>query len=90
MRLPLRITFVGEPAADEEGPKREFFRLAIKAFMNDPSLFTGCYKVPLNNTTALLQNHFKYVGYIVAMTLVQGIPGPVCFASWVYEYLARG
>ena len=90
MSLPLRVTFVGESAADEGGPKREFFRLALEACMNDPSLFTGRSKVPLHNTTALLQNHFQYVGYIIAMSLVQGGPGPVCFASWVYDYLAKG
>ena len=39
--LPLRVILVGEPAADQGGPKREFFRLALAACTTDPSLFTG-------------------------------------------------
>ncbi len=45
---------------------------------------------PLHNTTALLQKHYKYVGHICAMSIVQGGPGPMCVASWVYDYIAEG
>ena len=90
--LPLRIIFVGEPAADQGGPKREFFRLALSACMVDPLLFTGAggNKVPVHNTTALLQKHYKFVGFLISMSLVQGGPGPECFLSWVFDYLAYG
>ncbi len=86
------INLVGESAADEGGPKREFFRLAMESCLNDPSLFSGpaFSKVPLHNTAALLQRHFKYVGNVLAMSLIQGGPAPICFASWVYEYIANG
>ena len=40
----------------------------------------------LHNTTALFQTHYKFVGYIIAMSLVQGGPGPICFALWVLAY----
>lgn len=90
--LPLRVTFVGESGADEGGPKREFFRLALESCIGNSSLFTGSTyeKVLLHNTTALLQKHYKYVGHICAMSIVQGGPGPMCFSSWVYDYLAEG
>ena len=90
--MPLRVIFVGEPAADQGGPKREFFRLALSSCTTDPSLFAGpvSCKVPVHNTTALLQKHYKFVGYIIAMSLVQGGPGPICFARWVFDYLAYG
>ena len=90
--LPLRIIFVGEPAADQGGPKREFSRLALSSSIADPSLFTGpgSCKVPVHNTTALLQKHYKLVGFLISMSLVQGGPGPLCFPSWVFDYLAYG
>ena len=90
--LPLRIIFVGESAADQGGPKREFFRLALSSSIADPSLFRGhgSSKVPVHNTTALLQQHYKFVGFLISMSIVQGGPGPMCFPSWVFDYLACG
>ena len=90
--LPLRVIFVGEPAANQGGPKREYFRLALSSCTADPSLFEGpsSCKVLVHNTTALLQKHYKFVGYVIAMSLVQGGPGPACFARWVFDYLAYG
>ena len=69
-----------------------FFRLGLEACIGDPSLFTGApfSIVPMHNTTTLLQKHYKYVGYLMAMSIVQGGPGPTCLASWIFEYLAKG
>ena len=90
--LPLKVIFVGEPAADLGGPRREFFRLSLAASTSDPTLFTGSAneRVPVHNTTALLEKHYLFTGYLISMSLVQGGPGPACFAGWVYDYLAYG
>ena len=90
--LPLRVIFVGEPAADQGGPKREFFRLSLSSAVADPSLFTehNYCKVPIHNTAALLQKHYKFVGFLISMSIVQGGPGPMCFPSWVFDYLVHG
>ena len=37
----VQITFVGEEAVDEGGPKREFFHLALKAMADDHTIFQG-------------------------------------------------
>lgn len=79
--LPLSIIFVGEPTADQGGPKSEFFRLALLSSIADPSLFRGhgSSKVLVHNTTTLLQQHYKFVGFLISMSIVQGGPGPMCF-----------
>ena len=38
---PVCITFVGEPAVDEGGPRREFFTLALAAMVEDVTMFHG-------------------------------------------------
>ena len=37
----LKVTFVGEPAVDEGGPRRELFRLLIQSATCQSGLFTG-------------------------------------------------
>ena len=37
----LRVTFVNEPAVDEGGPLREYFRLLLCALQSNNSLFSG-------------------------------------------------
>ena len=53
----LKVTFVGEPAEDGGGPRREFFRFAVSAATGDPVLFTGPAenRVPVSNTHALIK-----------------------------------
>ena len=86
------MIFVGEPAADQGGPKREFFRLALSSSVSDPSLFTdhNSCRVPVHNTTALLQKHYKFVDALISLSIVQGGPGPTCFPGWVFDYLVYG
>lgn len=40
LKLPIRIVFVGEPAEDQGGPRREFFRLSLGAATSDGTLFS--------------------------------------------------
>ena len=90
--LPVKVVFVGEQAEDEGGPKREFFRLALAAATSDPALFSGpCdRRVVQHNTTALLRKEFRHVGKLISMSVIQGGPGPMCFAPWIYDYLSVG
>lgn len=37
----IRVRFVGEPAVDEGGPRREFFMLLMNAIANSGSLLQG-------------------------------------------------
>ena len=90
--LPVKVVFVGEQAEDEGGPKREFFRLALAAATSDPALFSGpCdRRVVQHNTTALLRKEFRHVENLISMSIIQGGPGPMCIAPWIYDYLSMG
>lgn len=90
LNLPVRIIFSGEEAVDDGGPRREFFRLAVGAATSDPSLFSPPPSVLVKNTSALVNKEFLYVGKLIAMSIVQGGPGPASFSQWVYDYLTRG
>ena len=37
----IRVRFVGEPAVDEDGPRREFFMLLMNAIANGGSILQG-------------------------------------------------
>ena len=51
---PLKVTFLGEPAVDEGGPKREFFMLLMGEIANNGSLLDGSpnNKILRHNTSA--------------------------------------
>ena len=51
----LRVTFLGEPAVDGGGPRREFFMLLMGSIANNSSLLNGTpdRRVLRHNTTAL-------------------------------------
>ena len=89
---PVKVIFVGEPAENEGGPKREFLCLALSAAIGDLTLFSGPARnrVILHSTAACIQQHFLYVGKLISMSLCQGGPGPACLASWCYNYLCFG
>ena len=92
LELPIRIVFVGEAGEDDGGPKREFFRLAILAATTDGNLYRSVQggQIPVQNTCAVLQNSYAHTGWLIAMSITQGGPGPMCFAPWVYEYISLG
>ena len=86
------MIFIGEPAEDGGGPRREFFRFALAAATSDPALFTGPAgsRVPIHSAHALLSRLFFYVGNLIAASIAQGGPGPCCFPEWMYEYICHG
>ena len=87
-RCPLYIHFVGEPAQDEGGPKREFFRLSLQGALNDSNLFRGLSSglcIPVSSTHSLLQKLYFKFGKLAS--IVHGGPGPLCFPTWLYDYM---
>lgn len=88
----LKVIFVGEPAEDGGGPRREFFRFAVSVATSDSVLFTGPAenRVPVSSTHALIKKEFLYVGNLIAASIAQGGPGPRCFLSWIYDYFCNG
>ncbi len=67
VRKHLRITFLGEPAVDDGGPRREFFMLMMTSFNNQESLLEGSpnHRILRHNTKALDNEEFKTIGKIV-------------------------
>ena len=64
LQLPIKSVFVGEPAADQGGPRREFFRLSLAAATSDATLFSGETQccLPIHNASAVVQKSFLHVG----------------------------
>ncbi|XP_065887268.1 uncharacterized protein [Dysidea avara] len=88
----LRVTFLGEPAVDAGGPLREFFHLLLGEICGNNSLFCGpdTARVPLHNVAALTKQTFKYIGYMIGASLVNGGPSPSFFANIVADYILYG
>lgn len=86
--LKLNICFIGEEAEDGGGPRREFFRLILKA-LADSGLFYGPeeYRTPLRNAIARQRGHFRMAGSLMAMSVVQGGPAPAFSNHAVVQYL---
>ncbi len=82
----LRFTFLGEPAVNDGGPKREFIMLFINCLNSHESLFEG----PLNRrvlkhtTSALDKRLYKIVGKIIAFSVIHGGPGLTSWLSLLY------
>ena len=88
----IRVQFVGEPAVDQGGPKREFFSLLHKCMNESTSMFVGesnnkCFS---NNVVALEQQDYMKYGKLCAMAIIQGSPSPSFFAPSVVDYLLYG
>lgn len=92
LRKPIKVTFLGEPAVDEGGPRREFLRLLMKAVSEQSSLLVGLptRKVLLHNALAMSKGHYRCMGEMIVMSLIQGGPGPACFSPTVIDYVLGG
>lgn len=81
----IKITFCGEPGIDDGGLKREFFSEMLEYF--HLRLFSdGC---PKNSVLALANEDFRMAGELMAMSIVQGGPGPNLFSPVVYNIISR-
>ncbi len=92
LELPLKVEFRGELGIDEGGLRREFFRIGLALAFQDNTLFTGNeeHRIPSRNASAIMTKTFIHVGWLMAMSIAQGGPGPGCLAEWVYSYLHSG
>ena len=91
LRKVIKVTFLGEPAIDDGGPRREYLRLLMKTVSQHP-LLTGppLRKVMVHNTLALQKQYYRYLGEAIVLSVTQGGPGPMCFAQSVVDYLQGG
>ena len=88
----IRVLFVGEPAVDDGGPLREFLNLLVGEIAQNNALFTGTEdcRVPVPNMTELGKATYKYVGSMLAVSLLYGGPAPSFFAPSTAQYIIRG
>ena len=88
----LRVTFLGEPAVDAGGPLREFFCLLLGEISSNSMLFCGeeTARVPRHNVLELSKQTFRYVGQIIAASLLNGGPSPGFFADFIADYIVFG
>ena len=87
--LPVRVTFIGEPAVDDGEPCREFFSLALMKMSEDTTIFQGppeCRSF-VHNMQGLQKRTFFLVGLFVGLSLANGGPGLACLAKTIYNYL---
>ena len=87
----VNVHFIGEPAVDEGGPRKELFFL-FHRHMQTSSLFTGqaTNRSFAHNVMALQKEEYYYYGIISALSILQGSPGPVIFSSPVVDYIIHG
>ncbi|XP_067027006.1 uncharacterized protein [Acropora muricata] len=83
----LKVTYVGEPAVDDGGPKREFF---TEIFGHIRRTLFSDDGVPKADMRALANDEFKAVGELMACSLIQGGPAPCFLSVNVYDYLIDG
>ena len=86
------VQFIGEPAVDEGGPRKEFFFLVHKHMQQLSSLFTGppTSRRFVHNMIALQREEYLHYGVISALSLYQGSPGPAMFAAPIVDYILYG
>lgn len=89
---PLHITFIGEPAVDEGGPRQEFFSLVLAKIAGDKSMFNGSHnsRIFIRNVQGLQNRLFYIAGMLVAISLANGGPGFPCLSQTIYSYLSYG
>lgn len=89
---PLHVTFIGEPAVDEGGPRREFFSLVLAKVSSDRSIFHGSEdsRIFIRNFQGVQNRLFYIAGMLVAISLANGGPGFPCLSQTIYSYLSHG
>ena len=86
------VTFLGEPAVDAGGPLREFFYLMLSEIAQNNTLFCGkvSARIPKHNMVELSKQTYKYIGSILAASIVHGGPAPKFFSTAVANYIVYG
>lgn len=88
--VPLNVMFTDEFSTDYGGPTREFFTeifglVVGKLVHGDTRNFTF-----IHDLVRLGNNEYLYFGFITALALVHGCPGPRYFCKSVAEFIFRG
>ena len=88
----LKVRFIGEPAVDEGGPMREFFRLFTQSLSMAGSFFQTSPRgiLPAHNILALGKNSYKTAGMILSVGVVHGAQSPMCFTPETAHFLVYG
>ncbi|XP_063078396.1 G2/M phase-specific E3 ubiquitin-protein ligase-like [Engraulis encrasicolus] len=92
----LSVTFASdehaEDAADLGGPRREFFRLLVKAILQDSGAFEGTPNgcMPRLNILHLQNGVYKIIGRMMSTIIVQGGEPPAFLSPSVVDYIVHG
>ena len=79
---PVFVTFAGEDAVDEGGPKREFFRLLMRA-ISESSIFHGSWFS--HDLGLLADKRYELCGKLIAWSILHGGSGPRCLSGVGYD-----
>ncbi|XP_034551786.1 G2/M phase-specific E3 ubiquitin-protein ligase-like [Notolabrus celidotus] len=81
-----------EDAADFGGPRREFFRLLVKAIFQDSGAFEGTPNgcAPRLNILHLQQGVYRTIGRMMSTIIVQGGEPPAFLSPHVVDYIVSG
>lgn len=91
--LILKVNFIGDAAAaDDGGPRREFFSLLTKGIFLCSGLSSGWpfNDVMQTNIQALGANTYYAIGKMLCVCFVQGGQPPSCFSRAVADFLVHG
>ncbi|XP_014678786.1 PREDICTED: uncharacterized protein LOC106818607 [Priapulus caudatus] len=81
----IKIIFVGEPAVDEGGPTREFFTEVFRSIRKS-SLMTDRDNLS-HNVLHLSKQHYKLVGQLIALSIMNSGPNPLLFCRPTAEHI---
>ncbi|PIK37561.1 hypothetical protein BSL78_25606 [Apostichopus japonicus] len=91
---PISVAFVdayniSEGVVDNGGPTREFFRLLVKE-ATASHIFDGPpgARTLALSTQALSNRTYREAGMFIALSLIHGGPGPMCFSEALYQRLS--
>ena len=94
LKRNLKVRFLGEPAVDEGGPRREFFRLLYNAMGQSSAMFQMLPNgrgITLNhNIPSLAAGRYATCGTIPALGLLYGTEAPNCFSNATADFLVYG
>ncbi|XDV12078.1 hypothetical protein PO909_000822 [Leuciscus waleckii] len=81
-----------EDAADLGGPRREFFRLLVKAIFQDSGAFEGTPNgcIPRLNMLHLQNGVYRTIGRMMSTIIVQGGEPPAFLSPSVVDYIVSG
>ena len=77
---------------DAGGPLCEFFHLMLSEIARNNTLFCGkaIARIPKHNMVELSKQTYKYIGSILAASIIHGGPAPRFFSDAVANYIVYG